>query len=45
MIIFDTNKIKDYPLLIVKVNNPHKTTKLYKNKIKINRLSKEAFNN
>ena len=39
---FDTNKIKDYPSLIVKVNNPHTTTKLYKNKIKINRLSKEA---
>tara|TARA_B100000963_G_scaffold126983_1_gene110820 strand:- start:5685 stop:8006 length:2322 start_codon:yes stop_codon:yes gene_type:complete len=39
---FNTNKIKDYPSLIVKVNNPHMTTKHYKNKIKINRLSKEA---
>ena len=39
---FDISKIKDYPSLIVKVKNPHKITKQYKNKIKINRLSKEA---
>ena len=37
---FDLDKIDDYPKLIVKVKNPHFITKLYKNKIKVNRLSK-----
>ena len=39
---FDTNLITDYPTLIVKVKNPHNITKLYKNKIKLNRISKDA---
>ena len=39
---FDLDKINDYPTLIVKVENPHYITKLYKNKIKVNRLSKMA---
>ena len=39
---FDLEKINDYPTLIVKVKNPHTITKLYKNKIKVNRLSKDA---
>ncbi|MFL2569871.1 MAG: polysaccharide biosynthesis tyrosine autokinase [Flavobacteriales bacterium] len=39
---FDLEKINDYPKLIVKVKNPHTITKFYKNKIKVNRLSKEA---
>ena len=37
---FDLDKIDDYPKLIVKVKNPHFITKQYKNKIKVNRLSK-----
>ncbi len=39
---FDTNLITDYPTLIVKVKNPHNITKLYKSKIKLNRISKDA---
>lgn len=39
---FDTNSIGDYPTLIVKVKNPHNITKLYKNKIRLNRISKDA---
>ena len=39
---FDLDKIDDYPTLIVKFKNPHEITKLYKNKIKVNRLSKMA---
>jgi len=39
---FDTNTIDDYPTLIVKVKNPHDITKLYKNKIRLNRISKDA---
>ena len=39
---FDITKIDDYPTLIVKVKNPHTITKLYKNKIKVNRLTKTA---
>ena len=39
---FDTNSIDDYPTLIVKVKNPHNITKLYKNKIRLNRISKDA---
>ncbi len=39
---FELEKINDYPALIVKVKNPHSITKYYKDKIKVNRLSKEA---
>ena len=39
---FDINTIADYPTLIVKVKNPHNITKLYKNKIRLNRISKDA---
>ena len=39
---FDLEKINDYPTLIIKFKNPHEITKLYKKKIKVNRLSKMA---
>ena len=39
---FALEKINDYPILIIKFKNPHEITKLYKKKIKVNRLSKMA---